>query len=255
MALCKLESRITVPSGGWTVSVQEFTPNAGPVSVTIAGSGNYYLSSTTALLAQVASALTANGTLAGTYACTVDSATGIVTLSATGVTTFNVTWTSTDARDALGFGGNLTGALSYATTKSSPHIWIPNTPRGMGRGSSSSYGAQYQDATVTMSPDGTTKFLGYSTRHADTLRFASLTGQKTLTASESVVNESLQTFWTSMRNGGFVSRFHPDRTVQGTYFEQRWASVNAFEPTPMVEGWTDGAAALWRFEAELLKQV
>src|SRR5688572_13471622 len=113
MAYSKLESRITVPSGGWEVSVQEFTPNAGPVAVTVAGQGNYYLSSSTALLAQIATALDANGTLTGDYSCTVSSTTGRVTLSATGVATFSLTWTDTDHRDALGFTGNLSGAASY----------------------------------------------------------------------------------------------------------------------------------------------
>src|SRR3990167_2984753 len=108
MALEKYEGLITVPTGGWAVSVEEFTPNAGPVTVTVPA-GAYYLTSDggagAGLVSTLASLLTANGTLAGTYSASLSdtdaAATGKVTLSATGVTTFNLTWTSTTLRDTL----------------------------------------------------------------------------------------------------------------------------------------------------------
>src|SRR3990167_6449981 len=92
MAKPKVEAIITVPTGGWSVSVEEFTPNAGPVTVTVPAA-TYYLttagSGSNGLIAELVAQLTANATLGGTYAGsladTADSDIGTVSLSTTGV--------------------------------------------------------------------------------------------------------------------------------------------------------------------------
>jgi hypothetical protein len=252
----KLEGRITVPSGGWVVSVQEFTPNAGPASVTVAAAGDYYLSSSTSLLTTVAAALDANGTLAGDYTLALSSTTGLITLSATGVTTFNVTWTSTALRDALGFTGNLTGALSYAATKQSPYLFLPNCGRAPADAPEGTRGTAVTDGTITMAPTGHSTRLVGATRYRDRLGFMQLDGRRTWTTYESTVGESLQTFWDGVLAEGYPFRYHPDRTVDATYLT--YVAVDAlfgFKPLPMVPGWTTSASSLWGWETEVIEYV
>jgi hypothetical protein len=254
MALSKLEGRITVPSGGRAMTVQEFTPNAGPVAVTVLGSGNYYLSSATSYLTTISAALTANGTLAGTYSLVVDSTTGKTTLSATGVTTFSVTWTDTTLRDSLGFTGNLSGAASYESTKSSTLIWIPNVPRGPARAPDGSNGVASRDMTVTVSPDGSSKALFNSTRYSDLLAWNRISGVKSWIVNESVGNESFESFWLNVIGAGQPFRYHPDRTVQGTYVDYRAVGDGAgtLPLQAAVEGWTTGTLAPHNFAIEVI---
>lgn len=257
MALSKLEGRITVPSGGRSMTVQEFTPNAGPVAVTVIGSGNYYLSSTSNYLTTISAALDANATLTGDYTLVVSSTTGIVTLSATGVTTFSVTWTDTALRDSLGFTGNLSGAASYASTESSPLIWIPNVPRGPGRAPDGSNGVAMRDMTVTVSPDGSSKALAYSTRYSDVLAWNRISGQKSWIVNETTANESFESFWLNVIALGQPFRYHPDRTVDATYVEYRAVGEGAgmLPLRASVDGWTTGSLAPHDFSIEVIGYI
>src|SRR5687768_7257565 len=130
MALPKIEGMVTVPTGGWSVSVTE--DPAATSTVTVAA-GDYFPTSTTALLSAFSTALTSNSTLAGTYTVSLDdasdSSTGKVTISAAGVTTFAITWTSTALRDALGFAGNTSAALTVTGDNASPYVNLPNVKR------------------------------------------------------------------------------------------------------------------------------
>jgi hypothetical protein len=252
----KLEGRITVPSGGWIVSVQEFTPNAGPASVTVAAAGDYYLSSSTSLLTTVGAAATANGTLSATYTLTLSATTGLITLAGSGVATFNWNWTSTALRDLLGFTGNLTGANSYAATRQSPYLFLPNRGRAPADAPEGSRGTIVTDGTLTASPSGHSKALVYSSRYRDRLGFAQIDGRRTWTTYETTVGESLQTFWDGVMGEGAPFRYYPDRTVDATYLTYRAVdALFGFKPVPIVPGWTTSADSLWAWETEVIEYV
>lgn len=79
--------------------------------------------------------------------------------------TFAITWGSaTTLRDMLGFTGNLSGASSYTATLVSPYLWSAgqtvskSTPTG-------STGYSVEDATITVSADGTEQYTDFHTTH------------------------------------------------------------------------------------------
>jgi hypothetical protein len=245
MALPKLETMITVPTGGWSISVTE--DPAATSSVTVAA-GDYFLTSTAALLTALKTALDANATLAGTYTVTLDdtadSATGKVTISATGVTTFAITWSSTALRDALGFTGNTSAALTTTGASQSPNVFLPPVKcmPNMG-GPDGSRGTPISDTTVTKSPSGTSKSIHYGFTYEHTIGFAMAIGSKVRTEYEVVTNESFQTFWVTGGMGqGVPFRYYVDRSDDATY--RSWVAIgNAFPVMPALATWTSSAKA------------
>jgi hypothetical protein len=255
MALPKLEGRIQVPSGGWSVSVLEILPvPAGPASVVVAAQGTYYLSD---LLSTMAAALTANVTI-GTYTVTLDSATGRVTITSTIATAVDITWSSTDLRDALGFTGATTSlAPSAQSTKSSPLVWLPNVPRAPGRAPDGTNGVAMTDQTTTVAPSGHSKTLVFSTRYSDLLAWRFIYGVKSWAVNESLGNESFESWWNAVVGRGQPFRYHPDRTIAGTYVEYRAVGEGASELPlqPADPGWTTGTLAYWNFAMEVIRYV
>lgn len=255
MALPKLEGRVQVPSGGWSVSVQEFLPApAGPVSVTVAAQGTYFLSD---LLSTMAAALTANVTI-GTYTVVLDSTTGRVTITSTIATFADITWTSTDLRDALGFTGATTSLVPSAqSTKSSPLVWCPNVQRAPGDAPDGTSGVAMTDITTTIAPSGHSKQLVYSTRYSDTLRWRFVSGQKAWTVNEVLANESFESWWLAVVGRGQPFRYHPDRTIAGTYVEYRAVGDGASRMplVPNDPNWITGALAWSHFTMEVIKYV
>lgn len=261
--LPKYEARITVPTGGYSVSV---TDSGGTATVTLAA-GDYYPNSSTALLSTFATALTSNSTLAGTYTCTSDddteAATGRVTLSASGGGNVSVTWSSTTLRDLLGFTGNLSGATTYTSTGACKYIYLPNVPRAEPMAPDGSAGVAMTDSSVTVSPSGTSKILAYNTRYVNRLAFRMLTGRKTWTAAETYANESLESFYLATIAYGIPLRYHYDRATDGTYVTERVVQPGAFAVSPAVGSWVGStasasalAAALWNFgPVDLVKYV
>lgn len=261
MALSKLEGQITVPTGGYTMSV---TDSGGSASVTVAAAGTYYLSSTTSLLSAIGTALTANATLAGTYTLTLDSATststGKVTLAGSGGGNFSVTWDSTALRDILGFTASLSGAASYTSPSASPYVWLPNVRRANQMAPDGNVGVPQTDATFTMAPTGTSKVLKYATRYMDNLEFKFLSGTKTWTQFESVTNESLQTFWSTVIANGYPIRYHTDRSADSTFVTYRSTVPHQFNVQPAFPGFvgsgSDGTALSWHWgPSQVIKYV
>lgn len=245
MALSKLEMMITVPAGGWSISVTEVP--AATASVTVAAA-DYFLTSTTALLTTLQTALNADGTLAGTYAVSLDdgsdSSTGKVTISATGVTTFAITWTSTALRDALGFTGTTAAALTTTGSSASPHVFLPPVKAMPGMHPDGSSGNPISDTTVVKAPSGPSKALHYGFTYEGALGFGMVIGNKARTQFEVVVNESFETFWTTGGMGkGLPFRYHADRATDGTYTSWRIDSVQAFPVVPAMSTWTSSAVA------------
>lgn len=243
--LPKFEARITVPTGGYTLTV---TDSGGTATVTILTAGDYYLTSATALLSTIGTALTANATLAGTYTLTLDddsaSSTGRVTIAASGGGNPSITWTSTTLRNLLGFTGNLSGAASYTSTNATKALFLPNVPRAEPLVPDGHAGLRVSDATFTTSPSGVSKCLIYNTRYVNALAFRFLSGRKTYTQYETYANESFESFWAN--NVSVPWRYHYDRSVDGTYVTDRIAQpgmfpVRASIPTRWGGVGTDGA--------------
>lgn len=249
MSLSKLEARITVPTGGYSISV---TDSGGTSSVTVAA-GLYYLTSTTSLLTTLVTALNADSTLAGTYSCTVDddidAATGRVTLAATGGGNISVTWTSTVLRDLLGFTAGLSGAATYTSTKAAKPLFLPGVPRANPLVPDGHAGLLVTDASTTIAPSGESCVLVYANRRVDSLEFRFLLGRKTWTVYETYVNESFESFWANNVALGAPLRYHYDRATDGTYVAIRAATCAVFPATTAVANWCGniavGAATLW----------
>jgi hypothetical protein len=242
----KFEGRFTVPAAGYSITLGE---NGGAAStVTLLTAGNYYLTSSTSMLSTIATALDAAG--AGTYSATVsdaDAGTGRVTISATGVASFAITWTDTALRDALGFTANTSGAATYTGTNATPYLWLPNQKRSEPPTPEGYKGIPSTDATMTVSPSGTSYIVSYGTRYATAFTFRFVAGNKAWTALESTVNESFQTFWSTTIATGKPVRYHHDRDDDATYVS--WHVAPSFSVQPEIPGFvgrgSSGASTLW----------
>lgn len=254
--LPKLEGLITVPTGGWTMILDDWGSGAGnDLTVTVAA-GTYYLStadtSARSFLDQCVSGLDA-ATGHG-WTATLDDTTGKVTLNATAITT-GLKWVSTGLRDALGFTTDIpTQAESFTSPSQAQYLFLPNCGRGLAYMSpDGDAGAQEADLTIAVSPSGHVRAYGYEQRYIDVLDFPQLKSSKTWISDEATPNESLQRFWQSTLRTGTRFRYHPDGTVDGTYVT--WvAEAGEFKPRPLVPGW-DNANALWSWGCNVRKYV
>jgi hypothetical protein len=245
MQLPKLDGQHTVPSGGYSVQVTEASPAAGPATVVVVAPGDHYLLE---ICASLAAALNADATLGGTdYAVTIDdnseTSTGRVTISVGGPRTFALVWTSTELRDLLGFTANLPGgASSYQSANASPKIWLPDRPRSVGQAPDGS-DAWVVDGTTTVAPSGKRKRMAYAKRYWNTLGFDHVSRRKVWEDDETVVNESLESFYDNVFRPGYAFRYHPDRSVDGTYLAYflDGESADSFAPersiNPQIDEW------------------
>lgn len=268
----KLETRIVVPTGGWTITTADTATPGGYTPVLPAG--DYYLSSTApggsvSFLAQVGTTLSHGGLIyTATLDDTTDVSTGKVTISQTNnPATFTLSWPNTTLRDLLGFTGTATsttigGHSDLVAPKQVRYLWLPSTQRQpavpdpvFGEGSQD-FGVPETDYIVTTAPSGATTRTVFSTRRTERLVFDPLRGSKTWLSNEVVANESFECFWLDlMAEGGAPFRYHSDRNVDATYwtmvFDQDAARLGA---TPTVKGWV-GPASLWHLEMGVKKYV
>lgn len=253
--LPKYEGHIQVPLDGWRIRVVE-VPSAIdeiliPTSRRFLNTASY---GTTSLLAYIVAALNASSALAGTYGMVVDDdydlSTGRVTMSASGLTSFSVTWLSTAARDALGFTAGLFGAASYTSPNSSPHIYLPDSARAPAMVPDGDEGMPLTNGTVLVSPSGKTRAKSSAERRVDRLEHACLRGQKVWADYETVVNESLETFWRNNIGKGRRIRYHKNRSNDAVFHNgYRVLAINDMRVAPELESanWTSSAKALWHW--------
>jgi len=256
MARPKLEGRVTVPTGDWTISV---TDSGGTDPAITVSAGDYYLTSTTSLLTTLQNALNASGTLAGTYTVAIaddaDTDTGKVTISATGGGNISITWTATGLRDVLGFDGNVSGAASHTGAEQAEYLFLPGSPRdGSGHAPDGDVGIPSTDLVMNRSTDGTVVAFQYEDTYDDSLGFQHLRGHNVFTTYETTVNESLQTFWGDVFKAGLPFRYHKDRSVDATYVTWRAVNQNRFLVDQIEEGW-HSATALFNWRADVIKDV
>lgn len=252
----KIEGRITVPTGGWSVAVTETGGGGGPHTVTVPA-GDYYLSTGDTIAddlpQEFADQLTANASLSGTYTVTIsaaESGTGLVTIAATGITSFTLTWTSTDLRDVLGFAGTLTpSAASFVGTKHARSLWLPNCPYSTLNHDEAGWVESDFRAQETMS--GNAFLFAGERRTVNSIMWPAITRAKVWTANETTTNESLQTFWldvilgeaTWSKTAGGPIRWHArSASNDSTYHTYHATTWSEFKPDVVREGWT----SLWR---------
>lgn len=192
MARGRVEARLTVPTGGWSVSLT-VTTFAPPMVITIPA-GNYF---PTDLLAtfktQLDAAYVGDGafTVSGSWG---EAGTGLVTISHT-VETFTVTWTSTDLRDVLGFTSTLTpAAATFTGTLHARGVWLPNCEMDIDRGVD---GGVYElDRTTSVSPQGDVYGMGYTTRQRhEGFTWPHITQPRAQITYEATTGESFERWW------------------------------------------------------------
>ena len=144
----RLEAQITVPVGGWSVSVND----GGGADVATMTAGTYYV---TEFLAELKARMDAATGKTFTITCASGEAgTGKVTISIN-VGTFTLTWTSTDLRNALGFTGTLTpGAASFTSTNGAQAMWLPDCPYSGQMFDHQLVGHRVSDYRQSVSPTG-----------------------------------------------------------------------------------------------------
>lgn len=249
----KLEGLINF-SAAQSVSVQEYTPNAGPASVTLATAAtDYYWSSGNALLTEIAGQLTSDATLGGVYTCTLNDDTGKVTIAASGVTTFSLTWTDTSVRDFCGFTGNLSGAATYTSTKQARALWLPDVGRTNALGpnwASVSYdmGREEIDRTFTRAPAGQSRAIGYTRRFVESFEWQMVSAAKSIIGFESVGNESYQLFWRDVLSVGKRFRYHPDRTSDTVFWTWDADAAGSMDVTPSFGQLVHGTGSKWNIK-------
>jgi len=251
----KLEGRITL-SSNYQLTITEVP--AANATVTVATAGNYYLTTSTSLLSTVATALTNNATLAGTYSLSIDddadTSTGKVTISATGITSFAISW-APGLQDLLGFTGTQSGAASYTSTNQCRYLWLPSCSRtnilAPVPSSTSQYlGIRETDGVSTLSPSGYYTNLQYNTRYRDTFEYMPLLGQKVFIANEQTVNESFEKFYADVVGIGAPMRFHSTRDDDSLYWNVFFPDFGRFEPENMSPPWV-GPKSHWRLRYEM----
>ena len=202
MSRGRVEARITVPTGGWSVSLT-VTAIGGPVVVTVAA-GTYWIDE---LLVAFIAALNAAFGGDGAFSYSVsfgESGTGFVTITHA-TQTFSWTWTSTAMRDLFGFTADLTpAALSFTGTMVCKAVWLPDCDLDHKRGVDS--GPKKIDRKVLVAPGGTVTALGYQNRRRVRIVWALIGKARAIESQESTVGESFER-WFLDTHGGEVSYF------------------------------------------------
>lgn len=153
MAHARLEALITVPDGGWSLSVNI---GGGPLAVTFTEFDTYY---PTSLLSTLKTKLdTATGqtfTVSGNFG---SNGTGVVTISVA-AGTYAITWSGTVLRNLLGFTGNIAATATSTGTNGMQGVWLPDCAiSSAGDIDFDSVGHLRTDATFSVSPTGTVTF-------------------------------------------------------------------------------------------------
>lgn len=187
----RLEAKITVPTGGWTLSLTD--DGAGPTTATLPA-GSYYMTSLLAALIVASDAVMANN---WTWSIADgESASGKVTVTHDG-DVCEVAWVATDLRDLLGFenDGNLTGADTYTSTDSGRMIWLPDGTKTSAFGDADTDGWSESDASSVESPAGHAKVLRFQRKDVNAVTWHGISRSRCRIAGETVINQSFEKFW------------------------------------------------------------
>lgn len=248
MGLPRLESRITVPTGGWQVQV---TDDVGTGSVTVPAD-DYYMAD---LIGALETVLDARGG-AGGYTVSVesafsDTASGKVSIERTAGTFTAISWTSTALRDALGFtGSEVISSRLVTSANSSPRLWLPNVGRMPlepdPESTSYELGHPEWEYMVADAPDGTLSVAVLAERYVLPLfLWENVRGYKAWRALEQVGNESFEKWAIELASteGGAPFKYFPDRDDSRAW-ELQFEDLTELRAQPIEKGWV-GTNSLW----------
>jgi hypothetical protein len=127
--------------------------------------GSYYLddsSSALSLVSVVETALNTHSQITNTVSCYLARDRLVYIADDNPI---NITFTDTDARDILGFTGNLSGDDGYTAQRVSPHLWVPDRP-GITAARLGRHGDEVYDTQVSSSggSDATIVATGHDVR-------------------------------------------------------------------------------------------
>lgn len=241
----KLESLLTIPSGGYDFSLDDAT--GGPYTVSLTADNTYYWSAagndTVDLPARLKERMDA-ASVGNTYTVTIsagEGGTGKLTI-AVDSGTFDLTWTDTELRDLCGFDANISAAASSTGADQVHGLWLPDCPP-MTPFSVSDEGWDESDAITTMAPTGQLCSTVYNTRVATSLEWRMVAKARARTADESTTNESFQTFYKQSLWGlkewasaGGPINYHPDADVDGTFTNYGVVLDKEFKPPQVTAG-------------------
>lgn len=233
----RFEAKITVPTGGWSVSATN--ASGGPSTVTIPA-GDYYPSDLLSTLQTQLNASRPSGwTVTKDFG---ESGTGKVTISCGGVATFSIVWTSTTLRDVLGFTVNIVGALTSTGSNAMKGVWLPDCP--LSCEDDLTVGAYQSDARASISPSGAVYTVaGNSYRRLRGLQWSHVSKDRARSASSAPM--PFEQFWFETQLGGHAAfaagarlAFYTDagaNTLLGYYHQVGRTDTDM---TQAVQGWT-----------------
>lgn len=249
----KVEGRITVPTGGWDVSLTD--ASGGPTTATIAA-GTYYISSagSGANDLPAAFAAAANAAMTQTWTCTTaagENGTGKTTITATGGT-LTISWTDTDLRDVLGFDGTEAasgggGTMTIVSNDQARSLWLPNSGYQSldGYDGSTWQGHWETDLHHLESAAGDVWSVMGSKKRILEILWPQVSKAKTWIAEEDTTNESFEKLFLDAICGeaawgtaGGPLRIYYDAADDASYYTYRYAGPPEFRPSQVREHWT-----------------
>lgn len=179
--------------------------NTGSTAVVLAA-GSYTPTTYTAYVQTRLLAVMGTG-----WTCSLDTDTGQVYLRYSGTLTYSVTWTTTDARDVLGFTGNLsavTQGVTSTSTNSAKGIWIPDAP--LVSDSDLAQAPTVDDMRTVVGPTGVSVSLVGCDRYEHTgLVWSHVPIDRMWSNEASLVNQSYEEFYKDAIRGSGHSWFVP----------------------------------------------
>ncbi len=243
MARGRVEARITVPTGGWSVSLT-ITAIGGPYTVTVAA-GNYF---PTDLLSSFQTQLDAATGADGAFTVSAswgETGTGLVTISHT-IQTFTLTWTSTDLRDVLGFAGNLTpAALTFTGTLHARGVWLSDCEMDVDRGIDG--GVYETDRAVQVSPQGDVDGLVYNTRpRQEGFTWMHVTHPRAQITYETTTGASFEQWWRDTHSA--LRSYFPEAAPQlRVYYSADAGTYHTYREIGRTDTGAPRADGAWRY--------
>lgn len=256
----KLEARITVPTGGWSMSCTD--ASGGPTTVTLPA-GTYYHSSdgSNANTLPEALATAANAVMTETWSVSIaagESGTGKYTIGCTGATC-TIVFSSTSLKNLLGFSlVTSSGSTSYTGPKQAQGLWLASYGHQKKNGGSGG-SARISDQQATRNSAGYAYGIQGQSYKMARIAWPMETRAKCWTINESTTNESFETFlvdgiWGAAAWGTTLGpvRFHEDADTDATYGTFSVFGMANWDPNELVEHW---AAGRWMIELPELVEV
>lgn len=255
MSTPRLEAMITVPTGGWAVSV---TIGATTKTSTVPA-GTYYMSSpgsgTRGLEDEITYQLDTDWSGVASFYIDMTPATELYSFGSP--TTFSLTWTSTSLRDEFGYADALTPAgNTFRATKHPPSVWFPKVNPANRRATVNARGAREAVQRVTRSWTGEVVSTVYNRHTVERFTFRGLTKARTWIEDGTVTNGSAEQFWADCLSAGRSFRYYTDEGASATttYLtpgslarEYKYAGGNFTDSVRRVR---DGSDKLWEWTFE-----